>query len=247
MDRAVCIATIWLCVVAYCLGLDFTLKQKSKSNDKSQIACGILTCLEDTNVSVSLTSHKDQTSSSVLLNSIASMSVFKKESITSDKFLLGSVTSQSPNLAVVANGGKLDGQLEAGRAQFQIELVKQTDCEADFVCQVRGLDQEGREAVVSASLLQRTGKKENQMPNKNLMADSSLQLLASIQQLVTLAVNGLGKKIDDKIQSVESKVDSLENKIDDKIQSVESKVDSLESNMVSIRRKHIILPICYSI
>ncbi|GFR58384.1 hypothetical protein ElyMa_001767000, partial [Elysia marginata] len=104
MDRAVCIATIWLCAAAYCLGLDFTLKQESKSSDKSQNACGILTCLEDTSVSASLTSQKDRANSSVSLNNISSMSVFKKESITSDKFLLGSVTSQSPNLTVVANG-----------------------------------------------------------------------------------------------------------------------------------------------
>ncbi|GFR60637.1 hypothetical protein ElyMa_003536900 [Elysia marginata] len=93
------------------------------------------------------------------------MSLFKKVSdvaITRD-VLVASVTPQEPRLIRVANGMKVVGSLDAGRATVRVELVKRGDCQSEFTCHVRGLDSQGREAVSTASLVQQPRHRERQV------------------------------------------------------------------------------------
>ena len=81
------------------------------------------------------------------------MSVYKitnKSSVNAQskrEILVGSLTSKASSLSRVADGRKIDGVLEAGRDTMRVGLVKQDDCQAEFVCHVRGLDTQGREVI----------------------------------------------------------------------------------------------------
>ena len=162
------------------------------------------------------------------------MSVFKVDSTgtnTADKnkqeVLIASVNTLSPSINLVADGKKVVGALEVGTAKIQVELLKRDDCQAQFSCHVRGLDSQGREAVSTASLVQQPSKRGNQMDDGGLMPVLSLQLLTSIQQLVTQSVAGL----EDKIESVENRLtDKIEDEIKFVDKSLQDKIDQAQKD-----------------
>ena len=213
-------------LVPFCFftpGLQLTLNHDSPAVPGARIACGILTCEENTDDLVSSTSGSDQTGSSVSLKSISNMFVFKRASTRpgADKgnereFLIASVTSQEPSLTRVENGIKVGGLLEAGRATLRVELFKESDCQAEFTCKVHGLDTLGREVVSTASLLQQRGQTQNQVDEGISMPASamSLQLLASIQQMISQSLKGLDEKIE-QMQKDLSDQSGLKDKVED--------------------------------
>ncbi|GFR77106.1 tenascin-R [Elysia marginata] len=163
------------------------------------------------------TDRAQSSSSHVTFQNVSSLSVFKTVSTgvgadTRD-VLVASVTPQEPRLMRVANGMKVVGSLDAGRATVRVELVKRRDCQSEFTCHVRGLDSQGREAVSTSSLVQQPRHRENQVDDGKMISSLSLQLLASIQQLVTQSVAGL-----------EDKMDSLEHQLDDKLEGMEHRL-----------------------
>ena len=201
-------------------GLDLTLEGDTPTVPGVRSLCGVLICDETINASVSSSSGNDNDGSSVVLDSITSMSVFRIDSTISKlnaknkrKILFGSVTSQTPTLTQVANGRKVDGLLKARRATVRVELVKQEDCQAEFTCQVRGSDNQGREVVSSTSLVQHQGQKGNQLNNGIVMPGMSLQLFALVQQLVSQSMGGLGKKI----ENLEDRIGHLQKELTDNI------------------------------
>ena len=108
-------------------GLDLTLEGDTLTVPGVRSLCGVLICEETINASVSSSSGNDNDGSSVVLDSIISMSVFRLESPISKldarnkrEILVGSVTSQTPTLTQVANGRKVDGLLKAGRVQCEL-------------------------------------------------------------------------------------------------------------------------------
>ncbi|KAK3782771.1 hypothetical protein RRG08_037768 [Elysia crispata] len=219
MERSLCII-IALCSVICCYGLDLTLEGDTPTVPGVRSLCGVLICDETINASVSSSSGNDNDGSSVVLDSITSMSVFRIDSTISKlnaknkrKILIGSVTSQTPTLTQVANGRKVDGLLKARRATVRVELVKQEDCQAEFTCQVRGSDNQGREVVSSTSLVQHQGQKGNQLNNGIVMPGMSLQLFALVQQLVSQSMGGLGKKI----ENLEDRIGHLQKELTDNI------------------------------
>ncbi|GFR99608.1 ficolin-1 [Elysia marginata] len=137
--------------------------------------------------------------------------------------LLGSLTSQSPTITRVYNGRKVDGLLQAGRAKLRVELVKREDCSAEFVCQVKGVDSQGREVVSTTNLVQQQSHDGHQVYDRNPMPVVSLQVLTLMQQL-TQSINGLENRMEDKITSlgnnVKDEIASLENRMEDKISSL---------------------------
>ena len=173
------------------------------------------------------------------------MSIFQKESASSAangdsrrEILVASVTTQQPSLTRVANGMKVDGLLEAAKASVRVEVVKEEDCQAEYVCQVQGTDSQGREAVSSASLLrpkQQPSERGSQADDGSSMSVVSLQLLASIQQLVTQSVAGLEDKVESVERNLEDKIAAIGNSLEAKIISnengLENKMDQLERNL----------------
>ncbi|KAK3798633.1 hypothetical protein RRG08_007449, partial [Elysia crispata] len=229
--------------------LDFTLNRETPTDAGSRNVCGVLICKELIKLSDSSTSDTDQASSGFAIGSIASLSVFKRVSSGSKndthgqrKELIASVTSQVRLVRSVANGRKIDGLLEPERATLRIELVKQDDCQAEFVCHVRGLDTLSREVMRSASLIQQLDQNRNQVYDRSLMPAMSLQLLTSLQQLITQSASELEKKFEDKIGHLEETIGQLlkyledrsisfERRLDDKLSSFENRIeDKIDNN-----------------
>ncbi|GFR76136.1 ficolin-1 [Elysia marginata] len=242
MERIVCVFAI-LCF-ATCHGLDFTFDRDNESVSGAPIICGALTCEEEIDVSNSSASDKDPGDSTVIFSSILSMSMFKKRDITNNRgVLLGSLTSQSPNITRVFNGRKVDGLLQAGRAKLRVELVKREDCSAEFVCQVKGVDSQGREFVSTTNLVQQQSHDGHQVYDRNSVLAVSLQVLTLMQQL-TQSINGLENRIEDKVASLENNVKdeiaSLEEKMEDKISSldynVKYEISSLENKIEDLQK-----------
>ena len=165
------------------------------------------------------------------------MSIFKTRSISSHvrderkrEFLVASLTTENPNLTHVSNGRNIHGVLNVERASLRVKLVKQNDCQAEFTCQVHGLDNQGREVVSSASLQQRQDQSGNQLDAGHLMPSVSLQLLASIQQLVTQSVAGLEDKIDSVERSMEDKIVYIDSRIADKVGQIQNRLDDIQND-----------------
>ena len=116
------------------------------------------------------------------------------------------------------------------------------------------MDSQGREAVSTTSLLQQPSQRGNLGNDGSVMPAMSLQLLTSIQQLVTQSVAGLenrlmkhiestGQTLKDQIKSndhnVDSKLDSVEHRLTDKLESVKDEVNvfkqRLEDKIESIK------------
>ena len=237
-------------------GLDFTLNRETPTEAGSRNVCGVLICKELIKLSDFSTSDTDQASSGFAFGSIASLSVFKRVSSGSKhdthgqrKDLIASVTSKVRRVRSVANGRKIDGLLEPERATLRIELVKQDDCQAEFVCHVRGLDTQSREVMRSASLIQQLDQNRNQVYDRSSMPAMSLQLLTSLQQLITQSASELEKKFEDKIGQLEEKSIrmedtigqlakyledrsiSFERRLDDKLSSFENRIeDKIDNN-----------------
>ena len=244
----------------FATGLEFTFTRDSIAHNGARTFCGVLTCKETVSSSDSLNSEYDQTSSTVSFRSISNLSIFRtvssgsKNKNSEDKeVLIASVASKKPKITRVANSVKVDGVLEGGWATIRSELFKDNDCQSEFTCQVRGLDSQGRETVSTTSLLQQPSQRSNLGYEGSLMPAMSLQLLTSIQQLVTHSVAGLENKIEsvehrlmkhiesteqtlnDQIKSndhnVDSKLDSVEQRLTDKLESVKDEVDDFKQRL----------------
>ena len=131
---------------------------------------------------------------------------------------------------------------------MRIEFLKQDDCTAEFTCQVRGLDAQGREVVRSSSLVQQSGQSGDHVGGKSLMPAISLQLLSSLQQLITQSVNGLQRSIDDKFsqlqkdsndrsssfeKTIEDRILQLQKDFIDRTGSVEDKIENMQKDFNS--------------
>ena len=229
----------------FATGLEFTFTRDAIAHNGARTVCGVLTCKETVSSSDSVNSEYDQKPSTVFFRNISSLSIFRTVSSGSKnknsedrEVLIASVTSENPKITRVASSVKVDGVLEEGWATIRSELFKDNDCQSEFTCQVRGLDSQGREAVSTTSLLQQPSQRGNLGYDGGLMPAMSLQLLTSIQQLVTQSVAGLENKIEsveqrlvDQIKSNENKLDSVEQRLTDKLESVKDEVDDFKQRL----------------
>ncbi|GFO47844.1 repeat motif-containing protein [Plakobranchus ocellatus] len=139
--------------------------------------------------------------------------------------LIASVTSQQSRLTRVATGLNIDGRLEAGLATLRLELTKQDDCLANFICQSLAEDVEGNQFESSAQVLQHPQQSIESGGDNPL---KSVPVLALMQQL------------DTKFERLESDMDSLKHSIDHDVESIKadlnSKVDRLEDKIQSIAK-----------
>ncbi|GFR63843.1 hypothetical protein ElyMa_003616700 [Elysia marginata] len=225
-----------------CNGLDFTLKRENPVSATARNLCGILTCEEEIkNNSVSSKSDGELAAPDVGFNSISEMSMFKigptvyGNAKSKHKALIASITSQSPGLSSVANGRKIDGLLDTIRGSLRVELVKEEDCKAEFICQVRGLDIQGRQAVSTTNLVQHTNQAENLVDAGTLTPRTSVQLLGAIQQLITQSTDSLNKNVVEKITSLENRIEDklsmFENRVEDKLGISDNKIEEKVSQL----------------
>ena len=147
--------------------------------------------------------------------------------------LVGSVTSTTPTQHRVANGRKIDADLDTEKATMRIEFLKQDDCTAEFTCQVRGLDPQGGEVVRSSSLVQQSGQTGDYVGGRSWMPAISLQLLSSLQQLITQSVNGLHRSMDDKFRGLHNDINEIEKDFTDRTGSLEYKIENMQKEFNS--------------
>ncbi|GFS20212.1 BDR-repeat family protein [Elysia marginata] len=219
-----------------CKGQKFSIDLENPSTTQgARNLCAVLTCEENTTISASSPQDRHQADTSVAFKNITSMGVFKRVSLSNaqgqQEIPIGSVSTQNPSLMGVSDGRNVKGFLRQGSATLRVELVKQVDCQAEFVCQVRGLDHEGRELVSLVSLSQQPlPQKDKQVYDKNKVTPQvSFQFLSSIQQLIAQSMNNLENSVDDKISTLENRLDdkisSLDNSVSDKISSLENRLE----------------------
>ncbi|GFS10619.1 ficolin-1 [Elysia marginata] len=243
MEQRLLILSLTTVFLVSCQGLDLAMERGIQDGSTVRNLCGVLTCQEVINTSVPSNPGGDLAKSSIVLNSIAEMSLFIRVSTTSSSakgkkdILIGSVSSQFPSLTRVANGRKVDGLLDPGQATMRVELVKLEDCQAEFTCQVRGLDIQGKELANSVRLAQQKDQGGNQMYDASFTPATS-HLLTSIHRLVSQAVGGLKDRMKDRILQLQhdlyDKIDSLENRVEDRIQSLKFRT---EDGVTSVKDK----------
>ena len=220
-------------------GLDLSLNINSRVPPRAGTFCGVLTCDETAGTSQSSglnTSHSD---SDIAFNNISSMSIFKRipkssqafESSRRD-FLVASLTSQQPKITRVSNDGKVSGLLETERATLQMDLVKPEDCQSEFSCQVRGLDRDGREVVNTATLLPQPHRIGQHIPDGGQLPVASVNLLASIQQVVMQSVECLKDKVEQwqsdfnsELRNIVGQIGQIQKDLDNRSNSVEKRID----------------------
>ena len=222
------------------------LDPPSQPGDKD--FCGVLIC--DESAASTVSGNKDpHVDTYVTFSSISKMSIFKEVADVGPKrrqILIASVTSQQPSLTRVVNARYIHGHLDTGKASLRVEFVKTGDCQAEYTCQIHGIDSSGTRTVSSVSLLrqqqqqQQPGQSGNEEDDGNAMADVTSQLLASIQQLINQSVAGLETKIGSIERSMADKIGdttralerSLEVKLEDTMKSAET---DLKDKIVAVR------------
>ncbi|KAK3738472.1 hypothetical protein RRG08_034762 [Elysia crispata] len=190
-----------------------------------RIPCGVLTCQESLETSTG----------SDVFGKFSSISVTKRLSIVSKaktgnerEIPIATVTSQDPKITSIVDGIKVNGYLETERATIRVELFKEKDCQAEFICKVHGMDRRGREAVSTATLVQRSSPRRDQGDDRSMTPALSLQLLASIQQLLTKAVDALEDKIYQLKEEVNSNQITLEGKLEQFKKDIHDRSESFQ-------------------
>ena len=221
-------------------GLDFTFDRTKQTFPDSSSSCGVLFCQENS-----------QSSSDDNLHTMTSMTLFKTSpSVVStngnnrpgQRKRLATVSADQPELEQVSDGMKVRGLLRDGRAFFRVELSKKSDCQAEFICQVGGVDSQGKEVLSSHSLLQ-PHDQSNIIPRDTGMVPAVLtQLLSLIQSLeVKLAiVERTTERLEDKLNCEENsrelteKMNLLQNSLEKKLNSVEH---SLKDQLLELEKE----------
>ncbi|RUS91841.1 hypothetical protein EGW08_000412 [Elysia chlorotica] len=226
-------------------------------------ACRVLLCVEESVASNDDTLvDGDPSDLASQIASISSLKVFKLDAspLTTDvghkrRSLLASVSSQQDHLSRVSNGIKVDGRLEPGRATLRLELAKQEDCQAEFVCQARGVDSNGKEVMIASHIFQRPERKNEQKDGQTCTPSLGIKV-TPLDQIIgtTLAVMGsklenledemrllkdgarhdsasLGKDLSSKTERLEDKIQHVGKDLDSKTDRLEDKIESLEKGL----------------
>ena len=227
----------------------------------SRVVCGVFLCVEEsvTNTNQTL-ADRDPNDQAIQIATISSLKIFKltASSTTNNgggkrRNLLASVSSQQSRLTRVSNGVKIDGRLEPGRATLRLELSKQDDCQAEFLCQTRGVDRDGREFIITSHIFQQSEKKNEQQssltwtPRLGTEVSSSDQLLSAKLAVMGSAIGNLEnemRRLKDTAQhdsasfktDLSTKTDRLEDKIQNLGKDLDTQTDRLEDKMESFEK-----------
>ncbi|KAK3734920.1 hypothetical protein RRG08_038944 [Elysia crispata] len=207
MERTLSII-IAMCSAISCNGLDLTLEGDTLTVPGVRSLCGVLICEETINASVSSSSGNDNDGSSVVLDSIISMSVFRLESPISKldarnkrEILVGSVTSQTPTLTQVANGRKVDGLLKAGRVQCELSWSSKKTVKLSSLVK--------SEQLMSHSIESLEKKMENLEDRIGQLQKESIDNIGQLQKDFNDRTDFFAR--------LDTKLDLFENRVEDKI------------------------------
>ncbi|KAK3798389.1 hypothetical protein RRG08_006183 [Elysia crispata] len=225
-------------------GVDFTLSRPKWKSSTSSVPCGVLRCEAG---SPSFNGDNSRT--------IRNMTVFKTQtsgpgrisngnSNPRDLTVLASVSPTQSKLDQVSDGRKVSGLLKDGQAKLRVELLKDADCSAEYICQVQEVDTDGKDLVTLSRLLQPQDQNLDNFHETCLTSSIFVRLLSFIQGLdVKLAVmEKTSERLEKKMNSFETefrdKIINLERYIQDKVstnfQKMNDKLCQLESKLSAI-------------
>ena len=216
------------------MGLD--LNTPTSSGHRS--VCGVLTCEE------SFTPHTPNiTRSASQHRSISSMRLFQTpqakltdvRSNTDEKGMIAELNVDRPRITRVSDGVKVDGVLEAERAALRLELVKEIDCQAVYLCEVKTSDGQGNEFVHTNRLHQESKTHKNQADGVVMSPGELSQELVLLQQHMSY----IGSSLEGKLGALESRLDGkiddvrkeLTDKFDRKFAELESHTDAYQNRL----------------
>ncbi|GFR79827.1 tenascin-R [Elysia marginata] len=250
----------FLFLVLKCQGLEFSLEKKTTAMPYTRSTCGVLLCVQNAPKDINATLINDQRDWPSQAASISSLKVFQIMTTSSNsnndvkrRFLLASVTTQQPRMTRVSNGIKVDGKLDIREATLRLELAKEVDCQAEFVCEARGVDVEGTSFVRASHILQRPQGNDNHRNELSWAPGSTAYVMSLLHQLdAKLAVVGsIVNSLEDKmghlkdtrtqdIQSVRNDLNTKTDRLEDKIVSlgkdVDAQTDRLEDKIMSLQK-----------
>ena len=157
-----------------------------------------------------------------------------------DLTVLASVSLTQSKLDQVSDGMRISGLLKDGQATLRVELLKNADCSAEYICQVQEMDTDGKELVTSSRLLQPQDQNLDNTYETSLPSSLLVRLLSLIQDLdVKLAVmEKTSERLEDKLNSLERSWDDSEKTLQDKVstnfQKMNDKLCQLESKLSAI-------------
>ena len=137
------------------------------------------------------------------------------------------LTRKQPTISRVSDAIKVEGVLEAGRATLRLEIVKSVDCSAQYSCQVRALDGQGKELMQINRLIQNPEGVGNQESGTAMAPGVTLEQLVSLQQQVTL----LEASQDGKLEALETRLRDQLEVLDGKFEVVDSRLADLDTGL----------------
>ena len=184
--------------------------------------CGVLTCeesftLDTPDVTTRSTSHH-RSISSMRLFQTSQAKLTNVRSNADDKRMIAELNVDRPRIARVSDGVKVDGVLEAERAALRLELVKEIDCQALYLCEVKTSDGQGNEFVHTNRLHQESKTHKNQTDGVVEAPGVLSQEMAFLQQHMSY----IGS-------SLEGKLVALESHLDGKLVALQARLDAIES------------------
>ncbi|GFS22906.1 fibrinogen C domain-containing protein 1, partial [Elysia marginata] len=216
----------------------FTLSRTKRNLHRSSTPCGILLCKTS---SLGYGDDKQR--------NITSMSLYK--AVSQDQTIsevgeprelrhLATVSLSKPNLEQVSDGMKVNGNFLGGRATLRVQLSKQTDCVAEYTCEVIEVDSQGKELRSSSRLLQQQYQTHMNGLDVGLTSSLFMRMFSLVQGLdvkLTAAENFLKDKmnsVEAKTLEITSKIGLLENSLESKLAIVEKSSERVEANLNSI-------------
>ncbi|KAK3764245.1 hypothetical protein RRG08_023710 [Elysia crispata] len=205
MDK-ICLI-IALCFALCCHGLEKNLNRDNPGLLTAQTRCGVLTCEER------IVDINNSGRAKGLFSSIVSLKIFKRNTNKGELgIILGSVSTETPNLTLVTNHAKIFGVLDDKQAKIQVELFKPHDCQSDYSCQTLGVDSQGKKLSSIITLTQQ-GQTRSPVDIERWIDDKLEQIERSVHD-VTESWNNfvLQYRIDHRLTSLQDQIELLETK-----------------------------------
>ncbi|GFR68957.1 hypothetical protein ElyMa_000290500 [Elysia marginata] len=215
------------------LSLDLSLPTSSRHH---RAVCGVLTCEERYTARESNTSTGRASSqraiSSLSIHRITEASLTDDTGYSEQEHLVATLTLEQPEISRVSNGVKVDGVLEAGRAELRLEMVKGIDCSAQYSCEVRTSDNKGIELVQTNRLRQRPQERRGDQTTRQ--SDASMASSGLFQQLNLLQqqqMTFMSSSLDSKFDALETRLNGRLGTFDTKLENIESRLDVVEHRL----------------
>ena len=228
--------TFSFCFYCFSTGLEFTISPNIGNLADPRAHCGVLVCKES-GFGIRENGSRTVTNMTLFRTTTAGPgNTGGSEQVQPRR--LASVSPTQPNLQQVYDGMKLYGVLKDGQATLRVELSKQADCLADYICELREVDASGKEMVTSSRLVQRVARSTATAQDSAVTSTIVMRLSSFMERLdvkletMEARYTELKKDLMEKLYSLEDKTLSGYRDLDDKLCDLESKLSAIDSEAI---------------